>query len=73
MPPMSIAQYNEHAESCERLAETASSPDTRETMQYLALRWRILASEAGGEVKPVTQQQTGVCYIPPDSGHGNRC
>jgi hypothetical protein len=55
MPPMSIAEYQEHAESCERLAETASSPDIRETMQYLALGWRILASEAAGKIEPVKQ------------------
>jgi hypothetical protein len=54
MPPISIAE-----KSCDRLAETASSPDTRETMQYLALRWRILPSEAGGKIEPVTRQPIG--------------
>lgn len=51
MPSLSIAEYKERAESCERLAETAASPFTRETMQYLALRWRILASEAEATIK----------------------
>jgi hypothetical protein len=59
MPPISTAEYIENAELCERLAEAASSADNRENMHYLALRWRILASEAGATIKPATRQQTG--------------
>ena len=57
MALLSIVEYKEHAESCERLAETASSPDARETMQYLALRWRIMASEAEATMKAATHEQ----------------
>ena len=37
--------FRERANSCERLADTAISPETRETMLYLAARWRTLAAE----------------------------
>jgi hypothetical protein len=45
MPPMSIEDYRQRCEECERLAETATSPYVRETMRYLAVRWRNLADE----------------------------
>jgi hypothetical protein len=37
--------YRERAEACERLANSATSADTREIMRYLAHRWRKLAEE----------------------------
>ena len=39
------------AASCERVAETALSPETRKTMRYLAMRWRTLADEAEAKLK----------------------
>jgi hypothetical protein len=46
-PPSKTAQdYRDRADACQRLADTAGSEQTRETMQYLALRWRTLAFEA---------------------------
>jgi hypothetical protein len=46
MPPMSSEDCCQRAEECERLAETATSPHIRETMAYIASRWRALADEA---------------------------
>jgi hypothetical protein len=43
MPLMSIEEYRQRAQECDHLAERATSPDTRETMQYMASRWRALA------------------------------
>ena len=40
------------ADECERLAAKALSPDTREIMTYLALRWRELAEHDETEKKP---------------------
>ena len=37
--------YRERADECERLAADAVMPATRETMLYLAARWRSLAAE----------------------------
>jgi hypothetical protein len=49
-PTPQILRYRkDRAEACERLAETATSPETRETMLYLASRWRVLAD--GDEAK----------------------
>jgi hypothetical protein len=73
MPPISIAEYIENAELCERIAETASSADNRENMQYLALRWRMLASEGEARSSLSRSNKLGVRRIPPNSGHGNRC
>jgi hypothetical protein len=43
MAIMSPADYRERAEACERLSETVLSPEARETMLFLASRWRALA------------------------------
>ena len=40
------------ADECERLAAKALSPDTREIITYLALRWRELAEHDETEKKP---------------------
>jgi|SRR6516225_2681637 len=37
--------YLERAVECERLADKATTAETRETMLYLAMRWRTLAEE----------------------------
>ena len=50
--PQTIRYLRERAEACERLAETATSPETRETMLYLALRWRALADEDEAKLRP---------------------
>jgi hypothetical protein len=49
--PMKPHDYRDRAEACERLVATAGSEETRETMEYLALRWRIMAVEAEAEAK----------------------
>jgi hypothetical protein len=43
--PKTLQYLIDRAEACERLAETAASPDSREIMLYLASRWRALAAE----------------------------
>jgi hypothetical protein len=45
-PPKTAQDYRNRADACQRLADTAGSEQTRETMQYLALRWRTLSFEA---------------------------
>jgi hypothetical protein len=49
--PMKPHDYRDRAEACEGLAGTAGREETRETMEYLALRWRIMAVEAEVEAK----------------------
>ena len=39
--------YLERATSCERLADGATSQETREIMLHLAMRWRALAETDG--------------------------
>jgi hypothetical protein len=46
MSPKTPADYRVRAVECERLAEQASNPDTREIMTYLAMRWLALAEQA---------------------------
>ena len=45
--------FRERANSCERLADTAISPETRETMLYLAARWHALADEDEARRRPL--------------------
>lgn len=45
MPLMSVEDYRQRSEECERLAETAAAAHVRETMLYLAVRRRALADE----------------------------
>jgi hypothetical protein len=51
-------QYRDRAAACERLADDATSPETRETMLYLAMRWRDLADEADAKLrtKPINSE-----------------
>jgi hypothetical protein len=37
--------FRDRAAECERLAATATNPEARETMIYVASRWRALAEE----------------------------
>ena len=52
MPQSTPEQCLERAESCERCAAETSDEDTRETMLFLANRWRALAEEAVAKVTP---------------------
>jgi hypothetical protein len=49
--PKTPEDYRERAAECKRLAEDAT-PTTRETMLYLANRWRALADEDEARSKP---------------------
>ena len=44
--------YIDRATACEALADAAIAPDTRETMLYLASRWRALADEEEAKQRP---------------------
>jgi hypothetical protein len=43
------------AKECERLAETATNPETREMLLYLAKRWRDLADDDEAKGRRDTQ------------------
>jgi hypothetical protein len=45
LPLRTPQDYPNRANECERLAETAVSPETREILLYLPKRWRDLAIE----------------------------
>lgn len=45
MTPRTPQDFRERAAECERLAELASRPETRETLLYVASRWLALAEE----------------------------
>jgi hypothetical protein len=44
-PRHTLEYYLERAVECTRLAGSALSAETRETMLYLAMRWQALATE----------------------------
>jgi hypothetical protein len=46
-----VQEMLDRAEACERLANTAVSGETRETMRYLALRWKTMAAEEAAKGK----------------------
>ena len=46
MPSSTREQCLQRAESCDRLAAETMDAHVRETMQFLATRWRALAAEA---------------------------
>ena len=50
--PRTPETFRDRAEECERLADRAIKPETRELMLYLAMRWRALADgdEAEGKL-----------------------
>jgi hypothetical protein len=58
--PRTPTDYQERAAECERLAEGATAPTTRETMLYLANRWRAVANEdeARGQPREVVRAQS---------------
>jgi hypothetical protein len=43
--PTKPQDFRDRAVNCEHLAETATSPEMREVMLYVASRWRLLARE----------------------------
>jgi hypothetical protein len=51
---MNLRDYQERASSCQRKAEAASSPAARETLLYLAARWRMLAEQEEGKLHQFT-------------------
>ena len=55
--PKTAQDYIDRATACEQLADAATSPEIRETMLYLATRWRALADEEAKQrpQKPETQ------------------
>ena len=57
-------EYRERAIACERLADRTTNPATRETMLYLAMRWRALADEAD-KTEPRTTPINSESYPPP--------
>jgi hypothetical protein len=61
-----LREYRDRAAACERLADDAVSPETRETMLYLAMRWRTLADEA--DAKPRARPINSELHpLPPSS------
>jgi hypothetical protein len=66
-PPKTPADYLARAASCERVAESAVSPETREIMLYLARRWRAFADEADAKRRSPDQQTQP---RPPGAGLG---
>ena len=56
-PPKTPQDYRVRAAACERLADSATSAETREIMHYLAMRWRALANEAEAKRKPPDNSQ----------------
>jgi hypothetical protein len=55
--PRTPQDYRDQAEVCERFAQEAISPGTRETMHYLAPRWRALADEDDANAQPLSAHQ----------------
>jgi hypothetical protein len=49
--PRTPETYRKQAEDCERVAAEASFPETRETLLYVAARWRSFADEDEAEVQ----------------------
>jgi hypothetical protein len=52
MIPKTPQDFRERAAECQRLAEIAVNPETRETLFYVASRWRALAEEDEGRLQP---------------------
>lgn len=58
MPPTPAAECRERTEACERVAKGTKSEHIRETMRYVASRWRALADEEDAKATPGKQQPT---------------
>ncbi len=70
-PPKTPQDYRVRAAACERLADSATSSETREIMHYLAMRWRALADEDEAKRKPLDNSQAPVAGAQPwPSGDG---
>jgi hypothetical protein len=53
MAPRNEARYcRERAIECERIAATFRSPDYRQTLLYVASRWRAMAEEDERRLEP---------------------
>ena len=52
-PKTAAQDYQDRADACTRLAETAISEATRETMLFLAHRWQALADQETARKKGV--------------------
>jgi hypothetical protein len=50
--PKTAQDYIDRATACEQLADAAIAHETRETMLYLAGRWRALADEEEAKQRP---------------------
>ena len=50
MPPMSVDDYRQRAEECDRLAASSTSPHVREIMLFVASRWRALADDEAAKI-----------------------
>jgi len=44
-PAERVEYYRERAAECERLAAQSTSPENRELLLYMAMRWRALAGD----------------------------
>jgi hypothetical protein len=55
MSPTTPGDFRARAEECERLAAEATSDTVRETLLYVAARWRILAAEDEATQPPPQQ------------------
>jgi hypothetical protein len=56
MTPKTPQDFRERAAECERLAEKAIRPEYRETLLYVASRWRALAEEDEARLWPRKQE-----------------
>jgi hypothetical protein len=55
MAPTSPQECRARSQACEQLAETATNPETREMLLYLAKRWRDLADDDEAKGRRDTQ------------------
>ena len=51
MTPKTPQDFLDRADECERLAEISKNPEARETLLYVASRWRALAEQDKALVK----------------------
>lgn len=57
MVSQSSWEYLHRAEECERLAALAANAEVRETLLYLAKRWRDFAGEAVTEAANISERR----------------
>ena len=68
--PKTPQDYRIRADACRRLADSATSSETREIMNYLAMRWRALADEDEAKRKPPDNSQAQSRAQPSPSSDG---